>query len=59
MPISSIYIGKHANTKKAKSFGKISRISKSNAVEGEFEIEVDFDSSITPGQFCYEICLFR
>ena len=57
IPLSAITTNKGTSPKKKSR--KHSKTQKSNLLtEDEFEIEVDFNNSIAPGQFCYEVCLY-
>lgn len=53
---SSALTSKQTKTKKHSKHAKTSN--ENSLTDDAFEIEVDFDTTIEPGQFCYEICLF-
>jgi hypothetical protein len=57
IPVSSFTQGKATNTK-GKTTSK-NTFSKSNSVvDGDYEIDIDFDDAFPPGKFCGTICIY-
>lgn len=58
IPVSSFLQNKSVKTK-GKSTSKTNVFSKSiSAIDGEYEIDIDFDDSFPPGNFCGVLCIY-
>ncbi len=55
IPVSSLNTNKSSDTKN-KSRGPLK--SNKTLIDGEYEIDVDFDSSFPPGKFCADLCIY-
>lgn len=58
VPVSALIAGKSVKTK-TEGVKKSRKVTSLKAlVENNYVLDVDFDQSIGPGDFCYEICLY-
>ncbi|NMH86510.1 hypothetical protein [Flavivirga algicola] len=58
IPVSSFKTNKSGGTKENQSSKKNPLFKNNNLIDGEYEIDVDFDNTFPPGKFCGDLCIY-